>query len=270
MTINTILISGENISLKKSEEICSVFEKSSLQKKRLKSIPQITLEIYIDKDPDLLFFRQNKKKILNSVQEFYKEIVTINLEEKELRYNIDETHLRPAERIALAIVPNYKYVRLAYTNYTKGIQINNRDKELLINSLSYLVDNIAIVHKSMIFMNYNKRLATADIGLISYIMSHEIGHCLGLYHTDEFLDDPLRDAVYTPEQIIPHLMRGDYKRKSTKENPIGASLDNASINLIHDFLSKGEIYQIYSKNGFMIHKVIDSLKNDNFYKINEQ
>ncbi|MDO8741274.1 MAG: hypothetical protein Q7J54_06920 [Candidatus Woesearchaeota archaeon] len=80
----------------------------------------------------------------------------------------------------------------------------------------------------------------------SYVC-HEIGHLFALWHSHQFLNDPVEE--YNAD--MPNLMSYKYpKIPVSAKSPIGMTLNDYQIGLIHDYLAKGKTYQLFKKADF--------------------
>lgn len=111
-----------------------------------------------------------------------------------------------------------------------------------------------------------KRPSDLSIRRKAETIAHEIGHLFGLYHSDQFTNDPVPDYLSTENKVPNYMIQGDANLNYSAEFPMGCGFNEFQKRIVHSYLSRGKVYQQLEAVDFNFYEYYKNIKKANDYK----
>jgi hypothetical protein len=225
------------------------------------SVKTVSVEVYVSPSPELDDCRRMLAQVWVQVQAFYARL-GVNL--VYLPGKPEAGPLEPARHLRLEFLADKEWLNKSYKAFNVAPPFRLRFLQVCLNKCAFAHLPLSVVHISF------KRFKDAEFstepgkaGLnqnwLANLLTHELGHLLGLYHYHEFTDDPVARAP--GQRGLPNFMG----QKITVKPELGFS--EVQRRLIHSYLSGGKVYQQYRQVDFDPLRYLELVKlHNNFHE----
>jgi hypothetical protein len=204
----------------------------------------VTVEVYVSPDPELADCRRMLAQVWNQVQRFYAQM-GVNL--VYVPGNSAPGPLAPAQRLRIELLADKEWLNKSYKAFDVAPPFRLRFLQVCRDKCGFAHLPLSVVHISF------KRFKDAEFSTdpkeahlnqnwLANLLTHELGHLLGLYHFHEFTDDPV--ATAPRERRVPNFMSQKIAFKPT------LGFVEVQRRLIHSYLGRGKVYQQYRQVDF--------------------
>lgn len=224
------------------------------------AIKTVVVEIFIAPDPEMGACRRMLPLVWSRVQAFYARL-GVNLVQQEGAPKPGP--LAPAQRLRVEMLTHKQWLNRSFTAFEVAPPFRLRFLQVCRDKCAFAHLPLSVIHVSF------KRFQEAEAGSksgdesanrdwLSNLLIHEMGHLLGLYHTHEFVNDPV--AEYLPDGKTPNFM----------SHLIAFKADLGWVDfqkrVIHSYLVKGKVYQQYAAVDFDPLRYLELIKKHNGYR----
>ncbi len=212
---------------------------------------EINLHVYIS--PKLWDIEENKDLIFRHVSQFFeKDFITCQIQYQ----NTKISPLSTPEEIGIEFYETSNEIRARYQEIFPESNPNALSSRIVGEFIAYSATPKRIILYNQDWNIYRKENTKEQLekffdfpikdgetirGHIAKInaktLVHEIGHCLGLVHT-EFFNPPL---IPKEENGIENIMNAEYGFRFTPENPLGAQFNTLQLSIMHSMLNKNQL-----------------------------
>lgn len=220
----------------------------------------VIVDVYASPGDLLRYHLKDIDIIFRKVAEFYSDL-TVDLDirfvdscREGIFAEIDHPSLRPAEHISVDLLTPDLWGWRNYTYFDFKKTCQKMFNFMMIeaqNGVSYIKRNLCTV-----------KFRDGNLDDISKTTIHELGHLFGLYHSHEFIDDPIPDYLDEDHKTI------NFMHSKERLSIIG--FNDIQIRLIHSYLSKALVYQQLKAVDFNFFKYVEKVKKANNYHTSEE
>jgi len=225
------------------------------------SVKTVTVEVYVSPDSQLNDCRRMLAQAWNQVQQFYAQM-GVNL----VYYpgKAAPGPLAPSQRLRVELLADKEWLDKSYQAFNVAPPFRLRFLQVCLNKCAFAHLPLSVVHIS--FKRFkdsefstDPREAHLNKNWLANLLTHELGHLLGLYHVHEFTDDPV--ATAPRERRVPNFMG----QKIAFKPSLGAT--EVQRRLIHSYLSRGKVFQQYQQVNFDPLRYLELVKlHNNFHE----
>ncbi|MCL6622447.1 MAG: hypothetical protein K6T55_10130 [Syntrophobacterales bacterium] len=220
----------------------------------------LTVEVYVAPLEELQPFRRAFPQVWEKVQAFYRRL---GVELVHLPAGARPGPVAPAERLRLEVLPYQEWLHRTYEAFQVAPPFRLSFLAVCRNKYAFAHLPLSVIHFS--FRRFHDQVlrpeadsAGQQAHLLAHLLIHELGHLMGLYHTHEFVNDPVED--YLPDRITPNFMSHDL----TYPGELGFVPWQRQV--VHSYLSKGRVYEQYRRVDFDILRYLERVKEANGFK----
>jgi hypothetical protein len=209
------------------------------------AVKTVTVEVYVSPDAELADCRRMLAQVWERVQQFYGAL-GVNLVYYPGKAAPAEP-LTPARRLRIELLAHKEWLNKSYQAFNVAPPFRLRFLQVCLNKCAFAHLPLSVVHISFkrfkdAEFSSDPREANLNQNWLANLLTHELGHLLGLYHFHEFTDDPVARA---PRQRgVPNFMGHKIASRPT----LGFS--EVQRHLIHSYLGRGKVYQQYQAVDF--------------------
>jgi hypothetical protein len=220
----------------------------------------LTVEVYVAPLEELQPFRRAFPQVWEKVQAFYRRL---GVELVHLPAGARPGPVAPAERLRLEVLPYQEWLHRTYEAFQVAPPFRPSFLAVCRNKYAFAHLPLSVIHFS--FRRFHDQVlrpeadsAGQQAHLLAHLLIHELGHLMGLYHTHEFVNDPVED--YLPDRITPNFMSHDL----TYPGELGFVPWQRQV--VHSYLSKGRVYEQYRRVDFDILRYLERVKEANGFQ----
>jgi hypothetical protein len=225
------------------------------------SVKTVTVEVYVSPSRELDDCRRMLAQVWVQVQAFYARL-GVNLE--YLPGKAEPGPLEPAKHLRLEFLADKEWLNKSYKAFNVAPPFRLRFLQVCLNKCAFAHLPLSVVHIS--FKRFKDAEFSTEPGQASLnqnwlanLLTHELGHLLGLYHYHEFTDDPVARAPRA--RGLPNFMG----QKITLKPELGFT--EVQRRLIHSYLGGGKVYQQYRQVDFDPLRYLELVKlRNNFHE----
>ncbi len=220
----------------------------------------VTVEVYVDPDPELAEVRRMRAQVWEQVARFYGGM-GVNL--VEAAGQSQPGPLDPVKRLRIELVPDRQWLQKSFKAFDVAPPFQLRFLQVCLDKCAFAHVSLSTVHIS--FKRFKKAEFSSDPGesnlnrhWLANLLIHELGHLLGLYHSFEFTNDPV--AVEARGAATPNFMSHDIAFKAS------LGFVDFQKRLVHSYLSQGRVFQQYRQVEFDPLRYLEMVKRHNGYQ----
>ncbi len=220
----------------------------------------VQVEIFISPDPDLYPCRLMLPGVWAGVQDFYRRL-GVNLEKIE---GLDEPGpLAPAAYLRVELLNHKAWLARSFKAFDVQPPFRLRFLQVCKDKCAFAHLPLSVVHvsfKTFQEMEFSTKPGDEPLNQkwLANLLIHELGHLLGLYHADEFVNDPI------PE-VLPDGKTADFMSQQIASRTDLGWVDFQK-SIIHSYLGRGKIYQQYAQVDFDPLNYLKLIKRYNGYR----
>jgi hypothetical protein len=220
----------------------------------------VVVEIVISPGPEMDACRRMMPLVWSQVQAFYARL-GVNLVERD--GGPQPGPLAPAQHLRVEMLTHKQWLARSFKAFEVAPPFRLRFLQVCRDKCAFAHLPLSVIHVS--FKRFQEAEsspksvdAQANRDWLANLLIHEMGHLLGLYHTHEFVNDPIPD--FLPNGKTPNFMSNEIAFKSH----LGAV--DFQKRLIHSYLGKGKVYQQYAQVDFDPLRYLELIKKYNGYQ----
>ena len=224
------------------------------------STKTVAVEIFISPAPEMAPCRRMMPLVWSKVQAFYARL-GVNLVEQD--GGPKPGLLAPARYLRLEMLTQKQWLARSFKAFGVAPPFRLRFLQVCRDKCAFAHLPLSVIHVS--FESFQKAQSLpktkddqANHDWLANLLIHEMGHLLGLYHAHEFVNDPVPD--YLPDGKTPNFMSHEIAFKSN----LGAVKFQKL--MIHSYLSKGKVFQQYSRVDFDPLRYLELIKKYSGYQ----
>jgi hypothetical protein len=225
------------------------------------SVKTVAVEVYVAPDSELSECRRLLAQAWEQVQRFYAQM-GVNLIYRP--GGAVPGPLEPARRLRVELLADQEWLNKSYQAFNVEPPFRLRFLQVCRDKCAFAHLPLSTVHIS--FKRFQEaefsadpREASRNLNWLANLLTHELGHLLGLYHYREFTDDPVAKAPKVRGR--PNFMGLNIANKPN----LGYS--EVQRRLIHSYLGQGKVFQQYRQVDFDPLRYLELVKRyNNFHE----
>lgn len=220
----------------------------------------LTVEVYIAPLEETKAFARAFPQVWEKVRAFYRRL---GVELVHLPAGARPGPVAPAERLRLEVLPYQEWLNRTYEAFQVAPPFRLSFLSVCRNKYAFAHLPLSVIHFSYRRFHDQVLRPEADsegekVHLLAHLLIHELGHLMGLYHSHEFVNDPVED--YLPDGVTPNFMSHDL----TYPGELGFVPWQRQV--VHSYLSKGRVYEQYRRVDFDLLRYLERVKEVNGFK----
>uniref|UniRef100_A0A7V4GA34 Matrixin family metalloprotease n=1 Tax=Desulfobacca acetoxidans TaxID=60893 RepID=A0A7V4GA34_9BACT len=221
---------------------------------------RVTLEVYVAPQGDLDAFHRLFPQAWPLVQDFYARMGVLL---RQVPGQAKPGPLVRAKHLRLEVLTRKEWLAKSYDAWNLEPPYRNRFFRLWDGKFAFAHLNLSVIHFS--FKPFQDAVFAAGPGAdpknvrwLANLIIHELGHLFGLYHADQFVNDPIPEIH--PDGVTPNFM-------SLYINaPVDFGFVEFQKQLVHSYLGGGKVYRQYLQVDFDPGRYLELLKIHNGYR----
>ena len=232
---------------------------------------ELTLDVHIEPSEDIWDYREHKEELFGYIQEFFAE----HKIKCKIRYHSSplEEHTKPNEIGVEIRASDFSIARRAY-QLKKEMTAPNIRGQAITNK------GIALVNGGWEEFRGKKTekeieelfsLTIEEMTMKEYILrnnanliTHEVLHCLGLFHANSFYPNPV--PIY--QNNIPNIMTY-YPTDFFSSQILGANISDLQVKLIHSYIAGNASFKAFSTSYRDLNIYLANIAIDNNLELHE-
>jgi hypothetical protein len=221
---------------------------------------RLTVEVYLSPDPQLNDCRRLFPLVWQQVQAFYARMGVLL---QEVSAGPEPGPLAPARRLRVELLADKEWLNRSFKAFNVAYPFRLRFLQVCKDKCAFAHLPLSTVHISF------KRFQTAQFSSrpgeehlnrnwLANLLTHELGHLLGLYHAHEFVNDPV--AVGLTDNGAPNFMGQNIAFQSS------LGFGEFQKRLVHSYLGQGKVYRQYQQVNFDPLRYLEVVKRVNGFK----
>ncbi len=220
----------------------------------------VKVEVYIAPLEELQPFARSFPQVWGKVQRFYRRL---GVELVHLPAGPRPGPVAPAERLRLEVLPYQEWLNRTYEAFQVAPPFRLSFLSVCRNKYAFAHLPLSVIHFSYRRFHEQVLRPEADsegdkVHLLAHLLIHELGHLMGLYHSHEFVNDPVEDHL--PDGVTPNFM----SHELTSPGELGFVPWQRQV--IHSYLSKGRVYEQYRRVDFDLLRYLERVKEANGFR----
>jgi hypothetical protein len=222
---------------------------------------RVVVEIYASPHPELNAFHRLLEQAWPSVQAFYATNMRVILE--MVPGQATPGRLVAAKHLRLEALTHDEWLDRSFKAFEVEPPYRLRFAKVCRDKYAFAHLPLSTIHLD--FKHFEKDICGNAPGdaknnpkKLANVMIHELGHLFGLYHANEFVNDPIPEVL--PGSKIPDLMSQQLAQ------PRGLGCVDFQKRLVHSYLSGGKVFQQYRYVNFDPLRYLEMVKLYNHYQ----
>jgi hypothetical protein len=220
----------------------------------------VTVEVYAAPDPELADCRRALPLAWEQVQQFYRRM-GVNLVQAPAAP--EPGPLAPGKRLRLELLPDKLWLARSFKAFEVEPPFRLRFLQVCKNKCAFAHLPLSVIHIS--FKRYQdaepdseSREPGPNRNWLANLLIHELGHLMGLYHVNEFTNDPI--ACGAMDASLPNFMSQDIAFKSR------LGVEEFQKRFLHSYLGGGKVFQQYQQVDFDPLRYLELVKKYNGFR----
>ena len=220
----------------------------------------VMVEIYASPNPEMNSFHRLSEQAWPAVQAFYAKMgVMLEM----VPGQTTPGNLAPGKHLRFEALAHEAWLDRTFKAFQVEPPYRTRFTAVCRDKYAFAHLNLSTIHLD--FKHFEKdicsngpREARYNPQKLANVMIHELGHLFGLYHADEFVNDPVPE--YLPDRRTPDFMSQHLTQ------PQGLGFVEFQKRLVHSYLSGGKVFQQYRFVNFDPLRYLELVKTYNNYQ----
>lgn len=221
---------------------------------------RVTVEVFVSPHPDLHAFHRLLPQVWPRVQQFYARMGVL-LEQAPAQ--AASGPLSPGKRLRLEALSHKEWLAATYKAFKVDPPFRLRFLAVCRGKFAFAHLHLSTIHLD--FKQFQDDIFSSRPGestlnekWLANLLIHELGHLFGLYHSHEFVNDPIPDLL--ADGRSPNFM----SHYLTSPEPLGFT--EFQQRLVHSYLSQGKVFQQHKQVDFDPVRYLELIKLHNRYR----
>jgi hypothetical protein len=221
---------------------------------------RVTVEVYVSPLPELNSFYRLFSQAWPSVHNFF---ARMGILLEKIPGQLEPGSLVAGKRLRLEALTHKEWLSRTCKAFEVEPLFRSQFVAFCQNKYAFAHPHLSIIHFD--FNRFQQDVLKDRPGEAKYnperlanLIIHELGHLFGLYHTHEFVNDPIHD--FLPDGETPNFM------SHYLTEPGGLGFTEFQKRLVHSYLSGGKVFEQFRQAGFDPLRYLNLLKLHNKYQ----
>lgn len=220
----------------------------------------VTVEVYVSPFPELAACQRMLPLVWQRVQEFYARM------DVNLVYVPGGPHagpLAPGKRLRIELLTDKLWLARSFKAFQVEPPFRLRFLQVCLDKCAFAHLPLSTIHIS--FQRFQKaefstdpREADLNRYWLANLLIHELGHLMGLYHSHEFVNDPV--AISAAREKVPNFMSHHIAFQTS------LGFGEFQKHFIHSYLGGGKVFQQYRRVDFDPLRYLELVKRCNGFR----